>query len=230
MAILILDFFWIPFWIRSLFEIVCKFLPPKKFLDSSVACTNVKLLEAGKLEMNRSDFFVYYGCLQYIKAEASGKPRHEFWRPIPDHIFEVTPPTLKQFMAEARFESIHKYWTWAPAESSGVHDPFHLVRGLIEAFNAHAAEIFEPGKYITVNESMIKWMGRDMPGWSWVPRKPAPGAQLQRESLIKSANPKAQIESANPFSNPIKIIKSNLIKKVKNTNLLFYLFFLRARA
>ena len=171
-----LDSYWIPIWIRSIFNIVSLLLPPKAYLMASLAATNELMRDEVKPEMTLNEFYVYFGCLEYMKADASGKPQHEYWRPLPDGIFDTSPPSLKRFMPEARFLLIHKLWTWAPAAAGEFADPFVLVRGLIEAFNDHMATLVVPGKYLVIDESMFKWMGRDMPGWSYVPRKPAPGA------------------------------------------------------
>ena len=159
-----------------MFDIVSLLLPPKAYLMASLAATNELMRDEVKPEMTLNEFYVYFGCLEYMKADASGKLQHEYWRPLPDGIFDTSPPSLKRFMPEARFLLIHKLWTWAPAAAGEFADPFILVRGLIEAFNDHMAALVEPGKYLVIDESMFKWMGRDMPGWSYVPRKPAPGA------------------------------------------------------
>lgn len=53
-------------------------------------------------------------------------------------------------------------------------DPFHSVRHMWDTVREHFRECVSPGWLVTLDESMVKWLGRAMPGLMVVPRKPTP--------------------------------------------------------
>lgn len=61
-----------------------------------------------------------------------------------------------------------------PTGSVPESDPFHATRYMWECCRKHFVECVSPGWLITLDESMVKWKGRAMPGLMVVPRKPTP--------------------------------------------------------
>ena len=53
-------------------------------------------------------------------------------------------------------------------------DPFQATRYMWECCRSQFVECVSPGWLITLDESMVKWKGRAMPGLMVVPRKPTP--------------------------------------------------------
>lgn len=53
-------------------------------------------------------------------------------------------------------------------------DPFYKTRYMWECCREHFVASVTPGWLLTLDESMVKWVGRGMPGQMVVPRKPTP--------------------------------------------------------
>ena len=72
------------------------------------------------------------------------------------------------------FENMLTCFTLPGGEAVREDDPFKLVRYMWESCRLCFVDAITPGWLVTVDESMVKWMGRSMPGLMVVPRKPTP--------------------------------------------------------
>ncbi|KAL1508654.1 hypothetical protein AB1Y20_004750 [Prymnesium parvum] len=61
-----------------------------------------------------------------------------------------------------------------PKGDVGTTDPFHEVRHMWESFGSHFRKVVTPGWLLCLDESMVAWQGKGMPGLMVVPRKPTP--------------------------------------------------------
>ena len=61
-----------------------------------------------------------------------------------------------------------------PTGASTADDPFYLVRHMWESARQHFVKCVAPGWLLCLDESMVEWQGRGMPGLMVVPRKPTP--------------------------------------------------------
>lgn len=72
------------------------------------------------------------------------------------------------------FENMLTCFTLPGGEEVREDDPFKLTRHMWECCRQLFVGAVSPGWLITLDESMVKWMGRGMPGLMVVPRKPTP--------------------------------------------------------
>lgn len=61
-----------------------------------------------------------------------------------------------------------------PTRTNTDNDPFMQTRHMWESCRKVFANAVSPGWLITLDESMVKWLGKNMPGLMVVPRKPTP--------------------------------------------------------
>ena len=61
-----------------------------------------------------------------------------------------------------------------PKGGAAESDPFYETRHMWECCRRRFKECVTPGWLLTLDESMLKWLGRHMPGLMVVKRKPTP--------------------------------------------------------
>ena len=61
-----------------------------------------------------------------------------------------------------------------PTGAAAADDPFYLVRHMWETMRQHCVKCVSAGWLLCLDESMVEWQGRGMPGLMVVPRKPTP--------------------------------------------------------
>ena len=187
-----------PFVIRlSLFHIVLRTCPadicrpgvafkrmfPYALIAPTVAATGAGLKSAGLAQMSVDEFWLVIAFILFMGADGTGDSRATYWGGETDRL-GGSKANFKPFMDLKRFENLMTHWTWmdlassadecglASAESS---DKFVAIRPLVDQFNIFMAATFSPGMFLVVDESMVSWMGRNMPGWIYLKRKPKPG-------------------------------------------------------
>ncbi|KAL1528519.1 hypothetical protein AB1Y20_009862 [Prymnesium parvum] len=81
-----------------------------------------------------------------------------------------------------RFKKLRSVLSFGPSDEPSLQeDPWAFVRPLVDTFNQHRVNYFNPGWLLTADESMFAWRGQvgvlnvaKCPHRSWVPRKPEP--------------------------------------------------------
>ena len=94
---------------------------------------------------------------------------------VKDGIHAFSPFFLSTTNKVCRFGSNTFYWT----PGADAKDDFQAVRSMWDSYQAHFCATVTASWLLILDESMIKWVGRCMPGLMYVPRKPTPlGAEL----------------------------------------------------
>ena len=128
------------------------------------------------------DLIQWIGCWYYMLAFPQPGDREEYFK---------TPafgPAHNMATMLARGENGPKGRRWfnlmhasfsLPTGSVAEDDPFRAVRCMWESFRVHLTSCVTPSTVILLDESMVKWVGRSMPGLMIVARKPTPmGSEL----------------------------------------------------
>ena len=135
--------------------------------------------------ITRAHLYQFLGIflLMSLYPQAS---RREFW-PSDDgetFTFEGKPlvtmnfkPVMKRYIFDHMLQAIGQS---LPPCTADPESPFRDVKPLWDAMNKKWSEAAVMSKYIVLDESMIRWLGKHMPGWMHIPRKPRPfGAELK---------------------------------------------------
>jgi len=158
-------------------------------------CT--KMTAAGKAKGYGDNFNVTKGVLlRWIglwtsMCTAKLENRRAYWRKQTDAFLdddedlEGLSASLDygKYMSRNMFDKILSVFVLdthpAPPAAAGTTDPdpFHPVRKFFEQCNKRCQESLVPSWLIVLDESMIPWLGRGMPGWMCVGRKPHPFGQ-----------------------------------------------------
>ena len=117
-------------------------------------------------------FIRWLGLWHQMLADPIPGDRRSYWTNKKDYeCFSRDRASFSEVMDIHQFEEIYCAFGVPPGDEEDSH---YLVRTSIDHFNSHAVKIYGPGWLIVVDESMIAWTGRGMPGWIVVPRKPKP--------------------------------------------------------
>lgn len=134
----------------------------------------------------------WLGCFFYMMLY-EGLPRGEYWNKADDFssIFPAHNLGEKSGLSRHDFDHILEFW-WLPTyvpnceftcasspsdcgypADIGPDDSFNPIRRWFDALNELWKHVFVPGYLLCIDESMIKWLGRNRcPGWMKVGRKP----------------------------------------------------------
>ena len=86
--------------------------------------------------------------------------------------------TYGNFMSRALFDKILSVFVLDMYEVDEANpDPFRPIRKFADAVQNKWRRSLTPSWFIVLDESMIPWLGKGMPGWMHVPRKPHPFGQ-----------------------------------------------------
>lgn len=90
-------------------------------------------------------------------------------------------------MTYNKFDEITRAFT-LPNYEDAAGDPHFKVRRFVDSLNKRWEEVFEAGFMATIDEVMIPWTGRGMPGCMKVPRKPHPFGAVNPQQSPHHAN------------------------------------------
>jgi hypothetical protein len=120
--------------------------------------------------LDMGKFVRWVGMWHQMLAEPRAGGRRAFWSQEKDYqCYSSSQWSFDGLMGLAEFETIYTVFKVLPGEDG---DPFRLVWTYVDAWNANTAAVIEPGYMLVPDESMFSWTGRNMPGFSYVPRKP----------------------------------------------------------
>ena len=128
------------------------------------------------------DLIQWIGTWYYMLAFPQPGNREAYFRP------PSFGPTHNLAAVLARGENGNRGLRWfiqmhacftMPTGTVAEDDPFLPVACMWESFRVHLTKAVTPGTLLLLDESMVKWVGRNMPGLMVVQRKPTPmGAEL----------------------------------------------------
>lgn len=122
-------------------------------------------------------FFAYQLFMTLHPIEGS---RRDYWLSADDIATqrpgeELVPHNLgRHGLSHGRWRLLQRCFSLPMHPIQNHVDPFRPIRRFEEQWNARMVDCLDPGKFITVDESMALWKGRGMPGLMHVPRKPTP--------------------------------------------------------
>jgi hypothetical protein len=152
---------------------------PKGFWSTTVAMTNMSLKAMNQITTCPAEIKVFLMMLLYISACGHTGTYTDYFNTTPDALGGMHADFTKFGITEQRAMILRNNIAFIGHDFSGSPaDPFHPIRGLVDSMNEHFQKVWEPGVYLVVDESMLYWLGRGMPGWSWITRKPLPGIQF----------------------------------------------------
>jgi hypothetical protein len=117
-------------------------------------------------------FVRWLGIYHQMLADPRPGGRRSYWSNMKDwECLGRSSYDLKDVMDIKEFEQIYTVFgipIGAPDDAHG------KVRGFVDAWNSQCKKALSPGWCLVIDESMVKWRGRGMPGKIFVPRKPEP--------------------------------------------------------
>ena len=110
-----------------------------------------------------------------LLSTMSGFKRDNFWSLKEITLEEGAPYCFHHWMSGRRFKQILAHLRYNDGPPPQYKDRFWEVRGMVEMWNKHMADIYEPGWVSCLDESISIWTNRwTCPGWTFIPRKPHP--------------------------------------------------------
>jgi hypothetical protein len=140
---------------------------PEQYLNTIIDLTNVNIradvLRSGG-DTNRGEFFKYIGIRLAMALDPIGRSYEDYWQ-TSDAADEGAKTTQlprnygNRFkMSKNRFKCIERNLQFGQRIDG---DKWWRVRGLVEAFNNRVQIAFSPGEFVTVDELMSFWLGKD---------------------------------------------------------------------
>ena len=128
------------------------------------------------------DVLQWLGCWYYMLAFPQSSDREDYFSSPafgPNHcLAAVLAQGENGYKGRRWFNSMHACFT-LPTGDVPDSDPFRPVRCMWESYRQHLTQCIDPSWLLLLDESMVKWLGRNMPGLMVVKRKPTPiGAEL----------------------------------------------------
>ena len=149
---------------------------PMEYLKEVVVPeTNKRLRKTKNKTLKLPEFITFLGLTLYMACYEGISDRDLWWSQETVSPKSGAPFRLGTYMSNNRYSDIMQAlsYTNIPAPTTFV-DPFHHVRQMQDAFNAHYEENYVPSWFSCLDESMIDWLNKYCPGWMCVPRKPHP--------------------------------------------------------
>ena len=129
---------------------------------------------------------VFMMMLMYASASGHTTSFEDFFATEPDGLGGQRADFAKFGINLQRARTLRKYLRFPGHDRSGnPSNPFHCVSTLIDTLNVHFKELWEPGTYLVIDESIFYWMGRGMPGWIFIKQKPLPGEQYNARIVLQ---------------------------------------------
>ena len=131
--------------------------------------------------VTNKDILQWIGVWYYFLAFPQTGDREQYWRtPVFGPIHRLKGIlALGQNGEKGRKWFLQMHAAFALPSAEDESDPFSLVRPMWDSFAYHFNRTVTAGWLICLDESMVKWVGRNMPGMMVVQRKPTPiGAEL----------------------------------------------------
>ena len=144
-------------------------LPEQWVRDVLIPATNE---EISRKDINLKEFYVYLGCHFFMAYFEGISDRILGWSPKLVSIWERSPFRLQKYMALQCFTSITSVMRFTNNPSPSFLDRFHDVRHMLNRFNEHYLEKYNPSWLSCLNESMKSFLDKFCPGFMSVPRKP----------------------------------------------------------
>lgn len=129
-----------------------------------------------------ADVTQWIGCWYYMLAYPQTGSRDDYFK-IPafgptHNLANIMSLAENGHRGRRFFQNLHTCFT-LPTGSAHDEDEFKPVRCMWESYRQHFVNCVQPGWLLLLDESMIRWLGRHMPGLMVVQRKPTPiGAEL----------------------------------------------------
>lgn len=135
----------------------------------------------GSWKVSTEDVFQWLGVWFYMLAFEESSDRRAYFnapgkakRFGPRHVVEETLLRGKNGAKGVKwFENMLTCFT-LPTRNNVGDDPFQATRHMWETCRNVFLNAVSPGWLLTLDESMVKWVGKNMPGLMVVPRKPTP--------------------------------------------------------
>ena len=136
-----------------------------------VKYTDKQLKQNGGDELSKSELLKFLSlCILITRFQFSS--RRNLWSTTATSKY-VPAFRLGQLagMSWCRFDEIWSCLRWSYQPEERPNDMMHsayrwmLVDGFVDRFNVHRASKFFPGRYVCVDESMIRWYGH---GGDWI--------------------------------------------------------------
>ena len=163
----------------TLFDLFMHFMPMEK-----IDATTKVMDEKGRAKygrawtaMTRGLLLRWIGVWFEMLANPRAGGRRQYWISTKTHKSNCPSQySFEHIMPVSQFEQIYCVFELAqnpPTLGDDTPtDPFAKVRRWVDACNRCWKGAFTPGLFLVVDESMIFWSGRGMPGWIVIPRKP----------------------------------------------------------
>lgn len=137
------------------------------------------------------DLIQWIGCWYYMLAFPQAGSREDYFRSQPfgpAHDIAAVMKHAENGKHKGRrwFVSMHACFR-LPTGTIDEDDAFAPVTCMWESYRRHCVSCVTPGTLLLLDESMVKWVGRSMPGLMVVQRKPTPmGAELHTMCCAES--------------------------------------------
>lgn len=131
----------------------------------------------GRFELTRHTFFVYLGYWFRMCADRLRSRRSYWGEAITPQDWYRRQMSGKMFERITRVLSTKEYAQDAPQkveECGEGPDKFSFFRCWLHACNTQFKRVWEPGVYLTVDETMVFWTGTGPVHLTYLPRKPDP--------------------------------------------------------
>ena len=145
--------------------------PEKYVVEVLLPATNKNL----KTPLTLQEFYVFLGCQFFMACFDGITSRKLWWSEKPVSMFEGAPFRLNKYMSGARFEDIISALRYTDEEPpTEFVDKFHSIRKLMDSWNSHYAEEYNPAWMNCLDESMNTFFNHLCAGFMCLPRKPHP--------------------------------------------------------
>ncbi len=151
---------------------------PVAYVEQIVQYSNNSLAEKQK-QLCAATLFKVIGIL--LAMTILGLPsRKHYWY---NGIRSFASVDFSKFMSYSHFEHHLAHLRFGEGDEKA--DPWVRVRGFLNAINERRRQVLEPGTFVTVDESMVGWLGKGswengMPHVTKIIRKPTPvGAEVK---------------------------------------------------
>lgn len=137
---------------------------PEQFVQTILDLTNHNIaLDTARVggTLQRGELWKYFGLRLAMALEPVGGPTDNYWnKPVAAQESIRQPRNFGErfSMSRNRFRCIERNLQYGIRVAG---DKWWRVRGLINAFNERMAQAFYPSEFVTVDELMSFWLGKD---------------------------------------------------------------------
>jgi hypothetical protein len=150
---------------------------PPTFVKLLVANTNRNLQQAAATLTTVEEMWKWLGIVLYFPVVPLPSIS-DYW--ATGDYAGVNYPALgsKTGMSRDRWKQIRQHLAFWPVPPEGTSDRWYKIRAIFNTFNTHMASVYQPGGYLTLDETTFRWRGYDEkhplgpPHLSHMPLKP----------------------------------------------------------